>query len=137
MFRHGEFSTETDKIPFFFTLLAFLGSLTAAILLFALGGGQGLAVFAGVLLLVVALATAAVLFAMVTDQAYIRDDVLCMSYLFRRTRVPLREIGKVSYQENIYSVYDKKNKVIGTINGQLTGIDSILLKLEKSGVRFV
>ena len=76
MFRHGEISTETDKKPFVFALLAFSVCLTAALLLFILGGGQGLAVFAGVLLSIVALAAAAVIFAMATDRAYIDGDTL-------------------------------------------------------------
>ena len=136
MFRHGEFSTETDKNPFLFTLLALLGSLAAAVLLFVFGGGQGLALFAGILLAIVAAAAAAVLFAMVSDRAYIRDDTLDMRYLFRKSAIPLREIGKVLYQEDVYSVYDKRDRLIGTINAKLTGIDRVLHKLDGSGVPF-
>ena len=137
MFRHGEISTEVDKKTFVFTLLAFSVSLTAALLLFVLGAGEGLAVFAGILLSVVALAAGAVLFAMVTDQAFIRDDKLYMRYLFRRSEIALGEIGKITLRENVYSVFDRKGRLAGTINAQLTGIDKILFKLDKSGVSFV
>ena len=137
MFRRGDISTETDKKPFLFTLIAFLGSLLAAILLFALGKGEGLAIFAGVLVAIVAIAAGIVLFAMVTDQAYIQDETLYMRYLFRKAEAPLKQIGKVTFKDQVYTVFDKKGNQIGTINGQLTGIDAILLKLDQSGVPFV
>ena len=137
MFRHGEISTETDRKPFFFTLIAGLGSLAAAVLLFVFGGGQGLAVFAGILLAIVAAASGAVLLAMVTDLAYIRDDTLYLRYLFRKSAIPLGEIGKISYREEEYSVFDKRNRLVGTINAKLTGIDKVLHKLDSGGVPFV
>ncbi|MBR5343956.1 MAG: hypothetical protein IK149_08675 [Oscillospiraceae bacterium] len=137
MFRHGDVSTETDSKPFFFTLAAFLGCLTAAVLVFVLGRGQGLAVFAGIMLSVVALAAGAVLLAMVTDQAYVRDGTLTMRYLFRKTSVPLGEIGKITYKEDVYSVFDRKGSLLGTINAKLTGIDTVLHQLDQNGVPFL
>lgn len=137
MFRHGEISTEIDKAPFFFTLAAFVCCLTAAVLLFVLARGQALAVFAGILLAIVALAALAVLFAMLTDRAYIEDEVLVTSYLFRKTKTPIREIGKITLKDQVYSVYDRRGRPAGTINAQLTGIDGILLCLDKKGVPFL
>ncbi len=137
MFKKGQISTETDKKPFFFALAAFLGCLVAALLIFILGKGDALGIFAGVLLSIVAAAAAAVLFAMITDRAYIQDDVLYMSYMFRKVSVPLSEIGKVSYKDNVYSVHNRKGDVLGTINGQLTGIDTILYALDRKGITFV
>lgn len=134
MFRHGSASTETDRKPFFFTLIAFLCSLTAAVLLFILGRGNALAVFAGILVGVVAAAAGAVLFAMVTDQAYIEDDTLHMNYLFRRTQVPLGKIARIRYKDDVYSVYGKNGELLGTINARLTGIDRVLYKLDESGI---
>lgn len=137
MFRHGDISTETDRKPFLFTLCAFLGSLIAAVLILVCGGGQMLAVFAGILLLLLAAAAAAVLFAMASDQAYVRDDTLCMRYMFRRAEVPLSAIGRVEYKEDVYSVFDRRGDLLGTVNARLTGIDRVLNKLDQSGVRFV
>ena len=137
MFSHGDISTEIDKKPFVFTVVALSGSLIGAVLLFVFSKGDGLAIFAGIMLSLVFLASAAVLFAMVTDQAYIEDDTLCMHYMFRKSRIPLKEIGKVSYKDNVHSVYNKKGALVGTINAQLTGIDKILYQLEKSGASFV
>ena len=77
-FRHGEISTEVDQRPFVFTLIAFSGSLIAMILLLVFAWGDGLAIFAAILLFIVAAASGAVLLAIVTDQAYIEDDLLVM-----------------------------------------------------------
>ena len=137
MFRHGEISTETDKKPFFFALAAFLGCLTAAVLLFVFGRGEGLAIFAGVLLAVVAAAAGIVLFAMVSDRAYVENGVLHMSYLFRRRQIPLGEIGKVSLKDQVYSVFDRKGTLAGTINAQLGGVGIILHELDRNRVPFV
>ena len=136
MFKRGEFSTEVDRKTFFFTLAAFVGCLTAALLFFFLSG-EALAIFAGILLSVVALASGAVLFAMTTDRAYILDDKLYMSYLFRKTAVPLSEIGKITSKDNVFSVYNRRDKLLGTLNGQLTGIDKILYKLDEQGIHVV
>ena len=137
MFRHGDVSTETDRGPFLFTLIALLVSLTAAVLILTLGGGRALAVFAALLLLAVAAAAGAVLFAMASDQAYIQDEVLHLRYMLRRAEIPLSGISRVEYRDNVYSVFDRKDDLRGTINAQLKGVDRVLNKLDQSGVRFV
>ena len=137
MFRHGEFSTETDKKPFYFTLIAFLCSLTGAVLLFVLSGGDALAIFAGIMLAVVAAASGAVLFAMVTDQAYVKGDTLYLRYLFRRSQVPLSRIGHLTYKDNVYAVYGLNGEPLGTINARLTGIGRVLHRLDAGGIRSV
>ena len=134
MFKHGPVSTETDRKPFIFTLIALVVGLAGVILLFTLGKGSALAVFAGILLGVVTLAAAAVLFGMVTDRAYIEDGVLHMRYLFKHKTVPLEKIAKVTFQDDVYSVYDRSGGLRGTINGKLTGIDSILYELDRNGI---
>ena len=135
MLKHGTVSTEVDSKPFYFTIAALAGCLTAAVLIFVFGSGA-LAIAAGVMLGVVAVAAAATLFAMVTDYAAIGDGVLTMSYLFRKKAVPLADIGKVTCKDNVYSVYGKKGDLLGTVNGLLTGIDGILHELDNNGVRF-
>ncbi len=137
MFRHGDISTETDKKPFLFTLVAFLGSLTAAVLVLVLGRGNALAAFAGILLAMVAAASGAVLFALVTDRAYVQDDTLTMRYLFRRTQVPLSAIAYLRYKDEVYAVYGVNDNLLGTINARLTGIDRVLHKLDERGIRSV
>ena len=137
MFKKGEISTETDRKPFIFTVTAFSCCLLSAVLILVFGKGDALGIFAGVLLILVAAAAAAVLFAMVTDRAYIEDDVLHMSYMFKRTQVPLQKIGKVTCKDQVYYVFDQKGTVLGTINGKLSGIDRILHTLDQKGIQFV
>lgn len=136
MFRHGEISTEVDRKPFVFTLVAFLGSITAAVLILVFAWGQGLATFAGILFAVVAVAAGAVLLALVTDRAYVEDGTLHLQYLFRKKAIPVSEIGKITFRDEVYSVYDGKGNVAGTMNGRLTGIGTVIYALDQSGVRF-
>lgn len=136
MFRHGDVSTETDKKPFLFTLIASVGSTVAAVLLFVFGKGQMLAIFAGVLVAIVAAVGWFILFVLLTDYAYIEQGVLRTRYLFKKTRIPLDEIGKVTCKEKVYYIYGKRQNLLGTINGLLTGIDGILEALESNGVHF-
>ena len=74
---------------------------------------------------------------MVTDRAYIEEGVLTMRYLFKKTQIPLAEIGKISLKDNVYSVFDQKEKLAGTMNAQLTGIGVILHALDQNKVPFV
>lgn len=134
MFNHGPVSTEIDRKPFVFTLTAFAVALAAAVLLFVLGGGNALAVFAGVLMSVVALSAGLVLFGMLTDRAYIENGVLRMRYLFKSRSVPLDSISHVTLKDDVYSVYDRNGTLRGTINGKLTGIGSILNELDRKGI---
>ena len=134
MFRHGSISTEIDRKPFLFTLIAFAGGLTAVVLLFALGGGNALAVFGGILLSVVTLAAGAVLFGMVTDRAYVENGELHTQYLFRRRTVPLEKISRVGLKDDVYTVYDRSGAVCGTVNAKLTGIGTILAELDRHGI---
>lgn len=136
MFSHGEISTEVDKKPFFFTVAAAAVSTAAAVLLFVLGRGNALAIFSGVLVAVVAAAAFAVLFAMLTDYAYVRDGVLTTRYLFKKRNIPFSDIGRVTCTDKVYRVFDRNGNVTATVNGMLTGIDKILYSMEKNGVRF-
>lgn len=134
--KHGDVSTETDRKPFLFTLISSLVCTTAAVLLFVLGKGEGLAVFSGILVAVVAAVSLFILFVMLTDYAYIEQGVLHTRYLFKKASIPLDEIGKVTCKERVYYIYGKRENLLATINGQLTGIDSLLYALENNGVRF-
>jgi len=136
MFKKGQVCTETDKGPFWFTLIAFVFGTAGTVLLFVLGGGDALAVFAGILLGTVALAAGGVLFALITDRAYIDNGVLHMSYMFKRKSISIDEIGKITLKDEVYSVYDKKGAVAGTINSKLTGVGDLIFALDRSGVNF-
>lgn len=136
MFKKGQVSTEVDKGPFLFSLVAFVVSTAVTVLLFVLGGGAALSVFAGILVGIVALAAAAVLFALLTDKAYIDGGVLYMSYLFKKKSVPIKDIGRIAFRDDVYYVFDKKDEKIGTINAKLTAIGDVIFALDKNGVDF-
>lgn len=137
MFKKGQASTEVDKAPFIFTLVSLVAGLAVTVLLFVLGKGDGLAVFAGILFAVVTLAAAAVLFALVTDRVYIDDNELYMSYLFRRKSIQIKDIGKITFADDLYFVFDKKGSKIGTMNAKLTSIGDVIFALDKAGVNFI
>lgn len=129
-------STEVDKRPFWFTTIAAAVSTVAAVLLFLLSGGNALAIFAGILVLVVAGVAWFILFVMLSDYAYVENGALYTHYLFKKARIPFEKIARITCMEKVYRVYGRNNELLGTINGQLTGIDGILYALEKNGVRF-
>ena len=137
MFRKGQVSTEVDKGPFIFTLTALVGGLIATVLLFVFGSREGLAVFAGILLAIVTLAAAAVMFALLTDKAYIDGGVLYMSYMFRKRAIPVKDIGRITLKNDVYYVYDKKDAQAGSINAKLTAVGDVIFALDKSGVNFI
>ena len=136
MFRHGAVSTEIDRKPFLFTVIAASVSTVAAVLLFVLTGGDALAIFAGILVSVVALVAWLILFVMLTDYAYVDGNALKTRYLLKKAIIPFEKIGKITCREKVYYVYGRDNSLLGTVNGQLSGIDTILYELEKNGVRF-
>ncbi len=136
MFKKGQVSTEVDKGPFLFTLIALTVGAAVTVLLFVLGKGDALSIFAGILVGIVTLSAAAVLFALLTDKAYIDGNVLYMSYMFRKRSVPIEEIGKITLENDVYSVYDKKGDRVGTINAKLTAIGDVIFALDKHGVNF-
>ena len=137
MFRKGDFSTETDKGPFIFTLIALVVGAVVTSLLFILGGGDPMAIFAGIMVAIVTVAAAAVMFALLTDKVFIKGDTLYMSYMFKRRSIAVRDIGKVTLKDEIYYVYDKSGATAGTINAKLTSVGEVIIALDRRGVNFV
>ena len=136
MFKKGQISTEIDKGPFWFSLIAFAGGTVAAVLLFVFSKGAALAIFAGIMVAIVAVAAGAVLFALLTDKAYIDSGTLYMSYLFKKQSIPIDDIGKITLRDEVYYVYGKNGAAAGTINAKLTAVGDVILALDKSGVNF-
>ena len=136
MFRKGQVSTEIDKGPFLFTTIALTVGAAVTVLLFVLGGGEALSIVAGIFVAIVTVAAGAVLFAMLTDKAYIKEGVLYMSYLFKRRSIPIGKIGRITLRDEVYHVYDKTGAEAGTINAKLTSIGEVIIALDRSGVNF-
>ena len=137
MFRHGEISTEVDKGPFIFTLAVLGGSILLGTVILVFAGVTPLNIFFAAMCAIMALCAAAVLFAMMSDYACINDDVLTVSYLFKKKTIALKDIGQVSCKDNVYTVYDRKKNKVGTINGMATGIDRLMGEMNRKHVNFV
>ena len=136
MFKHGDISTEIGKGPFIFTVCSCVITTVTAILILIKGHGDMLGIMAAVMLLIVAVASFGVLVGLISDYAYIKDDVLHMSYVLKKGSIPLRDIGKIELRKDVYHVFDKKDEEVGTINGLALGIDKITGELYRKNVPF-
>lgn len=136
MFRHGEISTEVDKKQFVFTVVCFVVSVAVGLIIFISFKGSYLAVFAAVMMLVLAAAAFFVLFGLLSDYAYIEDGMLHMHYLLKDSQIRIKDIRKITLKKDVYHVYDRKNKETGTFNALAIGIDRILHELYRNNVTF-
>lgn len=137
MFRRSEISTEVGKGSFFFTLIALSGSLVAAVFLLMRFKGSYLAIYAAAMMFIIAAASAVVMFGLLSDYAYIREDVLYMHYLFKGSSIPVKEISKAVLQDDVYHIYDRRNDEVGSINSLALGIDKLVHELDLNGVPFL
>ncbi len=137
MFKHGDISTEISKAQFIFALLSFVLMNGIGITIFIVFWGNMLAVFAFILMFIVGICSLGVLIGLVSDYAYIKDDRLYMSYIFKKSSIDLKDIGGVKLKNDIYHVYDKKQGEVGTINALAQGIDSITNELDRKHVPFI
>ena len=56
--------------------------------------------------------------------------------MFKKRAIKLDEIGKISYKDDVYTVFDKKGNRVSTINAKLTSIGEVIFALDKAGVDF-
>ncbi|MBQ3871395.1 MAG: hypothetical protein II780_01685 [Clostridia bacterium] len=136
MFRHGEYSTEVDKGPFIFTLTGIVSCLAVILVLLFTGDMPALKIMAIVFLLILLLSGIWVMIGLVLDYAYIKDDTLYMHYIFKMRSIKTEDIQKLTVENGIYTVYDRKGEVAGTMNAMLSGIDSVIGELNHRKVSF-
>ena len=136
MFRHGEYSTEVDKGPFIFTLTGIVSFLAVILVLLFTGDMPALKIMAIVFLLILLLSGIWVMIGLVLDYAYIKDDTLYMHYIFKMRSIKTEDIQKLTVENGIYTVYDRKGEVAGTMNAMLSGIDSVIGELNHRKVSF-
>ena len=136
MFRHGEYSTEVDKGPFIFTLTGIVSCLAVILVLLFTGDMPALKIMAIVFLLILLLSGIWVMIGLVLDYAYIKDDTLYMHYIFKMRSIKTEDIQKLTVENGIYTVYDRKGEVAGTMNAMLSGIDSVIGELNHRRVSF-
>ena len=131
MFRHGEYSTEVDKGPFIFTLTGIVSCLAVILVLLFTGDMPALKIMAIVFLLILLLSGIWVMIGLVLDYAYIKDDTL-----YKMRSIKTEDIQKLTVENGIYTVYDRKGEVAGTMNAMLSGIDSVIGELNHRKVSF-
>ena len=136
MFRHGEYSTAVDKGPFIFTLTGIVSCLAVILVLLFTGDMPALKIMAIVFLLILLLSGIWVMIGLVLDYAYIKDDTLYMHYIFKMRSIKTEDIQKLTVENGIYTVYDRKGEVAGTMNAMLSGIDSVIGELNHRKVSF-
>lgn len=131
MFKHADISTQISKGAFYFTLVACISSLIVIIVLLSVFKMNALAIFAAVMMFIIFVASVIVLFGMISDYAYIDDDILYMSYLFKKSHIKIAKIKEVKLIDNIYHIYDLNNNEVGTINALAIGVDKIINFIDK------
>lgn len=127
-------STKIDKKTLMFTIIALIMCSVLSIVLLIKYKGNYLALFAAIMLIVVAISSFVVLIGMLTDKAYIENNVLYMSYIFKKSNIKLNEIGYIEFKDDVYHVYDNKNNEVGSINGLALGIDELIHELDINNV---
>lgn len=127
-------STKIDKKTLIFTIVALIMCSVLSIVLLIKYKGNYLALFAAIMLIVVAISSFVVLIGMLTDKAYIENNVLYMSYIFKKSNIKLNEIGYIEFKDDVYHVYDNKNNEVGSINGLALGIDELIHELNINNV---
>lgn len=127
-------STKIDKKTLIFTIVALIMCSDLSIVLLIKYKGNYLALFAAIMLIVVAISSFVVLIGMLTDKAYIENNVLYMSYIFKKSNIKLNEIGYIEFKDDVYHVYDNKNNEVGSINGLALGIDELIHELDINNV---
>ena len=127
-------STKIDKKTLIFTIIALIMCSVLSIVLLIKYKGNYLALFAAIMLIVVAISSFVVLIGMLTDKAYIENNVLYMSYIFKKSNIKLNEIGYIEFKDDVYHVYDNKNNEVGSINGLALGIDELIHELDINNV---
>ena len=127
-------STKIDKKTLIFTIVALIICSVLSVFLLIKYKGNYLAIFAAIMFIVVAISSFVVLIGMLTDKAYIENNILYMSYIFKKSNVKLNEIGYIEFKDDVYHVYDKKNSEVGSINGLALGIDELIHELDINNV---
>lgn len=136
MFRHSDISTEIDRKTFLYVAGALaISVITILAVLFK----RPVSVMGYVIIVMMALMVLcclAVLFGMISDYACIKDGKLIMHYMFKGAQIELTNIGKITFKDDVYHVFDKRGEEAGTINGLALGIDEILQELNRKSVNF-
>ena len=125
--------TKITKGPLIFTLVGLSLSVLAIVLLAIFANQEVLGIAAIVFMSVIALAAIGVLFGILLDYAYVINDELTMVYIFKKKTVKIKDIKTMILKKGVYTVFDKEENKLGTINSMNVDADKLILLLERRG----
>lgn len=125
--------TKITKGPLIFTLVGLSLSVLAIVLLAIFANQEVLGIAAIVFMIVIALAAIGVLFGILLDYAYVINDELTMVYIFKKKTVKIKDIKTMILKKGVYTVFDKEENKLGTINSMNVDADKLILLLERRG----
>lgn len=125
--------TKITKGPLIFTLVGLSLSVLAIVLLAIFANKEVLGIAAIVFMSVIALAAIGVLFGILLDYAYVINDELTMVYIFKKKTVKIKDIKTMILKKGVYTVFDKEENKLGTINSMNVDADKLILLLERRG----
>lgn len=128
-----DIKTKITKGPLIFTIVGLSLSVVAIVLLAIFANQEVLGIAAIVFMSVIAMAAIGVLFGILLDYAYIIGDELTMVYIFKKKTVKIKDIKTMILKNGVYTLLDKEDNKLGTINSMNVDADKLLLLLERRG----
>lgn len=128
-----DIKTKVTKGPLIFTIVGLSLSILAIVLLAIFANQEVLGIAAIVFMSVIAMAAIGVLFGILLDYAYVVGDELTMVYIFKKKTVKIKDIKTMVLKNGVYTVFDKEDNKLGTINSMNIDADKLLLLLERRG----
>lgn len=128
-----DIKTKVTKGPLIFTIVGLSLSILAIVLLAIFANQEVLGIAAIVFMSVIAMAAIGVLFGILLDYAYVVGDELTMVYIFKKKTVKIKDIKTMALKNGVYTVFDKEDNKLGTINSMNIDADKLLLLLERRG----
>lgn len=135
MANRGSLKTTISKGQLIFTLTGLVSSIVVITLLAIFSGTDPLAIVAMIFFGIIALSAIALLFGLLLDYCFIKDGVLYMHYIFKSSKIALKDIGTIVLKDNVYTVYDKYENRIGTFNATANGADKIIIAIDNAGAK--
>jgi len=133
--RNASLKTKVGKGPVIFTITGLVSSIAVITLIAIYGLNNPFGIVAMVFFGIIAVVAIVLMFGLLLDYAYIDGDTLYMQYIFKSSKIKLKDVGSMVLKDNIYTIYDKSNKKIGTINSIALGADKIIIALDKAGAK--
>jgi hypothetical protein len=133
--RNASLKTKVGKGPVIFTITGLVSSIAVITLIAIYGLNNPFGIVAIIFFGIIAVVAIILMFGLLLDYAYIDGDTLYMQYIFKSSKIKLKDVGSMVLKNNIYTIYDKLNNEVGTINSIAIGADKIIIALDKAGAK--